>query len=126
LPTDWLATRSHALILNTNRTADGDERRLGATDGGGQIRRKGEPSGGGIFLHQLVETRLVDRHTADAAQARRRRGPWRSFGVEFAILEWVDWFNNRRILEPIGNMPPAEAEAEERYYAQSEEVALAA
>jgi putative transposase len=29
---------------------------------------------------------------------------------EFAKLEWVDWFNNRRLLEPIGNIPPAEAE----------------
>jgi len=49
-----------------------------------------------------------------------RRGPWRSFeAVEFATLEWVDWFNNRRLLEPIGNIPPAEAEA--RYYAQIEE-----
>ena len=38
--------------------------------------------------------------------------------VEFATLEWVDWFNNRRLLEPIGNIPPAEAE--ERYYAMTE------
>jgi len=54
-----------------------------------------------------------------------RRGPWRSFEqVEFATLEWVDWFNNRRLLEPIGNIPPAEAEA--RYYAQLDEPALAA
>lgn len=46
----------------------------------------------------------------------RRRGPWRSMeAVEYATLEWVDWFNNRRLLEPIGNIPPAEAEA--RYYA---------
>jgi hypothetical protein len=49
-----------------------------------------------------------------------RRGPWRSFeAVEFATLEWVDWFNSRRLLEPIGNIPPAEAEA--RYYAMLEE-----
>ena len=55
----------------------------------------------------------------------RRRGPWRSLeAVEFATLEWVDWFNNRRLLEPIGNIPPAEAEA--RYYAQIEVVAMAA
>ena len=55
----------------------------------------------------------------------RRRGPWRSLeAVEFATLEWVDWFNNRRLLEPIGNIPPAEAEA--RYYAQTEDVAMAA
>jgi transposase InsO family protein len=34
-----------------------------------------------------------------------RRGPWRSFdAVEYATLEWVDWFNNRRLLEPIGNI----------------------
>jgi putative transposase len=54
-----------------------------------------------------------------------RRGAWRSFeAVEFATLEWVDWFNTRRLLEPIGNVPPAEAEA--RYYAQAEVQALAA
>lgn len=46
----------------------------------------------------------------------RRRGPWRSMeAVEYAALEWVDWFNNRRLPEPIGNIPPDEAEA--RYYA---------
>ena len=46
------------------------------------------------------------------AELIHRRGPWRSFeAVEFATLEWVDWFNNRRLLEPIGNVPPAEAEA---------------
>jgi transposase InsO family protein len=55
----------------------------------------------------------------------RRRGPWRSLeAVEFATLEWLEWFNNRRLLEPIGNMPPAEAEA--RYYARIEEPAMAA
>lgn len=54
-----------------------------------------------------------------------RRGPWRSMeAVEFATLEWVDWFNNRRLLEPIGNIPPAEAEA--NYYAALEETAMAA
>ena len=53
----------------------------------------------------------------------RRCGPWRSLeAVEFATLEWVDWFNNRRLLEPIGNIPPAEAEA--RYYAQTDDVTL--
>ena len=48
----------------------------------------------------------------------RRHGPWRSLeAVEFATLEWVDWFNNRRLLEPIGYLPPAEYEA--RYYQQA-------
>ena len=41
-----------------------------------------------------------------------RRGPWRGVDdVEYETLEWVDWFNNRRLLEPIGNIPPAEFEA---------------
>jgi transposase InsO family protein len=41
-----------------------------------------------------------------------RRGPWRNLdAVEYATLEWVDWFNNRRLLGPIGNIPPAEFEA---------------
>jgi putative transposase len=59
------------------------------------------------------------------AEVIHRRGPWRSFeSVEFATLEWVDWFNNRRLLEPIGNVPPAEAEA--RYYMQLEAAPMAA
>ena len=59
------------------------------------------------------------------AEVIHRRGAWRSFeAVEFATLEWVDWFNHRRLLEPIGNIPPAEAEA--RYYAMPEEPAMAA
>lgn len=41
-----------------------------------------------------------------------------------ATLEWVDWFNHRRLLEPMGNIPPAEAE--ERYYAMLDEAAMAA
>jgi transposase InsO family protein len=41
----------------------------------------------------------------------RRRGPWRGLDeVEYATLEWVDWFNHRRLLEPIGYVPPAEFE----------------
>ena len=45
----------------------------------------------------------------------RQRGPWRCIEqVEFATLEWVDWFNNRRLLEPIGYVPPAELE--QMYY----------
>jgi putative transposase len=41
------------------------------------------------------------------AELIHRRAPWRSLeAVEFATLTWVDWFNNRRLLEPIGNIPP--------------------
>lgn len=48
----------------------------------------------------------------------RLKGPWRHLeAVEFATLEWVDWFNHRRLLEPIGDMPPAEYEA--RHYHQA-------
>ena len=48
----------------------------------------------------------------------RRKGPWRSLeAVEFATLAWVDWFNTRRLLGPIGDIPPAEFEAQ--YYAQA-------
>ncbi len=54
-----------------------------------------------------------------------KRGPWRTVDeVEYATLEWVDWFNNRRLLEPIGNIPPAELEM--AYYRQLEESAMVA
>jgi putative transposase len=49
----------------------------------------------------------------------RRRGPWRHLeDVEFATLEWVAWWNTRRLLEPIGYVPPAEFEA--AYYRRQE------
>jgi putative transposase len=47
-------------------------------------------------------------------------GPWRSLDeVEFATIEWVDWFNNRRFFEPIGYVPPVEFE--QMYYARQPE-----
>lgn len=53
----------------------------------------------------------------------RRNGPWRSLDqVEFATLDWVDWFNNERLFRPLGNIPPVEFE--ELYY-QKQEVAAA-
>jgi putative transposase len=55
----------------------------------------------------------------------RPRGPWKSFAVvEFATAEWVEWFNNRRLLGPIGNITPAEAE--ENYWRSLETPAIAA
>jgi putative transposase len=52
------------------------------------------------------------------AEVIRRKGPWRTLeAVEFATLKWVDWFNHRRLLEPIGYVPPAEYEAQ--YYEQA-------
>ena len=83
-----------------------------------------EPSVGSIgdsYDNALAET-VIGLFKAEVIH---RRGPWRSFeAVEFATLEWVDWFNNRRLLEPIGNIPPAEAEA--RFYAKSNELAMVA
>ncbi|MGH8244396.1 MAG: integrase core domain-containing protein, partial [Steroidobacteraceae bacterium] len=83
-----------------------------------------EPSVGSVgdsYDNALAETVIGLFKT----EVIRRRGPWRSLEtVEYATLEWVDWFNNRRLLEPIGNMPPAEAET--RYYARLEKPALAA
>jgi putative transposase len=83
-----------------------------------------EPSVGSVgdsYDNALAETVIGLFKT----EVIRRRGPWRhAEAVEFATLEWVDWFNHRRLLEPIGNIPPAEAEA--RYYAQIAGPAIAA
>jgi putative transposase len=83
-----------------------------------------EPSVGSVgdsYDNALAET-LIGLFKTEVV---RRRGPWRNLEtVEFATLGWVDWYNNRRLLEPIGNIPPADAE--ERYYAQLEAPAMAA
>lgn len=83
-----------------------------------------EPSVGSVgdsYDNALAET----VHGLYKAEVIHRRGPWRSFeAVEFATLEWVAWFNHRRLMGPIGNIPPAEAE--QRYYAALERPALVA
>lgn len=83
-----------------------------------------EPSVGSVgdsFDNALAET-ITGLYKAEVIH---RRGPARSFeAVEFATLEWVNWFNHRRLLEPIGNIPPAEAE--DRYYAMLEQPDMAA
>ena len=54
----------------------------------------------------------------------RPRGPWRNLDqVEYATLEYVDWFNHRRLLEPIGHIPPTEKEA--NYYREHTPAPLA-
>ncbi len=69
-------------------------------------------------MHVNMHCRAMDNALAETinglfkAEVIHRRGPSRSSeAVEYATLEWVDWFNNRRLLEPIGNIPPAEAGA---------------
>jgi len=70
-----------------------------------------EPSVGSVgdsYDNALAETVIGLFKT----EVIRKRGPWKNLeSVEFATLEWVDWFNHRRLLEPIGNVPPAEREA---------------
>ena len=70
-----------------------------------------EPSVGSVGSYDNALAESINAHYK--AEVIHRRGPWRTVeAVEFA---WVDWFNNRRLLEPVGNIPPAEAEA--NYYA---------
>ena len=83
-----------------------------------------EPSVGSVgdsYDNALAET----INGLPKAEVIHRRGSWRSFeAVEYATLEWVDWFNHRRLLEPIGNVPPAEAEP--RYYDMLDDAPMAA
>ena len=70
-----------------------------------------EPSVGSVgdsYDNALAET-IIGLYKTEVIE---RGGPWRRYeDVEMATLEWVDWFNTRRLLGPIGNIPPAEAEA---------------
>jgi transposase InsO family protein len=83
-----------------------------------------EPSVGSVgdsYDNALAET-VIGLYKTEVIN---RRGPWRSLeSVEFATLEWVDWFNNRRLLESIGHIPPAEYE--EAYYESQEEPVMVA
>jgi putative transposase len=82
-----------------------------------------EPSVGSVgdsYDNALAET-INGLYKAEVIHRRS----WKNLEtVELATLEWVDWFNNRRLLEPIGNIPPAEAEA--LYYAQLKELDMVA
>ncbi len=69
-----------------------------------------QPSVGSVgdsYDNALAET-IIGLYKSEVIH---RSGPWRNLeAVEYATLEWVDWFNHRRLLEPIGNVPPAERE----------------
>lgn len=72
-------------------------------------------SKGDSFDNALAET-IIGLYKTELI---RRRGPWKGLDdVEYATLEWVDWFNHRRLLEPIGYVPPAEFEA--AYWSQED------
>lgn len=78
-------------------------------------------SRGDSYDNALVETIIGLFKT----EVIRRRGPWRNLeDVEFATLGWVSWFNGRRLLEPIGYLPPAEYE--QAYYRRQDHPALVA
>jgi transposase InsO family protein len=83
-----------------------------------------EPSTGTVgdsYDNALAET-IIGLYKTEVIH---HRGPWKNLEeVEYATLEWVDWFNNRRLLEPIGNVPPAEFEMQ--YLQQQNESAIPA
>ena len=83
-----------------------------------------QPSVGSVgdsYDNALAET-IIGLYKAEVIH---RRGPWRHLeAVEYATLEWVDWFNHRRLLEPIGNVPPAEFEAS--YHQSTSQLPMAA
>ena len=83
-----------------------------------------QPSVGSVgdsYDNALAET-IIGLYKSEVIH---RRGPWRHLeAVEYATLEWVDWFNHRRLLEPIGNVPPAELET--AYYHSSGQLPMAA
>ncbi len=83
-----------------------------------------EPSVGSVgdsYDNALAET-IIGLYKTELIH---QRGPWRNIDdVEYATLEWVDWFNHRRLFQPIGYVPPAEFEI--AYYRHTEESAMAA
>lgn len=96
-------------------TGDGARRGRLAPSGRAPIAEAGiEPSvgrAGDAYDNALAET----INGLYKAEVIHRRAPWKTKeSVELATLEWVAWFNQHRLLEPIGNIPPAEAEA--NYY----------
>ncbi len=74
-------------------------------------------------LSQKQETPEHGQHGLYKTEVIRKKGPWKNLeAVEAATLEWVSWFNNKRLLEPLGYMPPAEFET--AYYNQLEDIAI--
>jgi transposase InsO family protein len=83
-----------------------------------------EPSVGSVgdsYDNALAET-IIGLYKTEVVEPR---APWKSFdAVEYAVAEWVEWFNNRRLLGSIGDIPPAEAE--DAYWKSLEHAAIAA
>ena len=110
-----------ALWARRPDTADPDQRLVHHSDAGGQylsirytnrLTEAGiEPSVGSVgdsYDNALAES-VIGLYKTELI---RQRGPWRDLDhLEYATLEYVDWFNHRRLLEPIGDILPAEREA---------------
>ena len=88
------------------------------------IEAGAQPSVGSVgdsYDNALAET-IIGLYKSEVIH---RRGPWQNLDVvEYATLEWVDWFNHRRLLEPMGNVPPAEFEVS--YYQSTGQLPIAA
>ena len=122
-----------ALWARRPDTADPDQRLVHHSDAGGQylsIRYTNrltvagiEPSVGSVgdsYDNALAES-VIGLYKTELIH---KRAPWKDLDqVEYATLEYVDWFNHRRLLEPIGHIPPAEKEA--NYHRQQKRVQLA-
>ena len=76
------------------------------------------PSGGPGSVGDFYDNALAEAiNGLYKTELVHRQGPWRNMqDLEMATLGWADWFNNRRLLGPIENIPPAEAE--QNFYAQ--------
>lgn len=141
----WRVSRTAhaAFVLDALEQAVHDRRPPSSKNGGGLVHHsdRGSQYLAIAYTERLAEAGLepsvgsvgdsYDNALAETvnglykAEVIWRRGPWRTMdAVEYATLEWVDWYNNRRLMEPIGHIPPAEAEA--NYYAATEQTAMAA
>ncbi len=68
-------------------------------------------------LNSALSARLHKSLAEQDSKLVHRRAPWKTReSVELATLEWVAWYNHHRLMEPLGYIPPAEAEA--NYYRQ--------
>ena len=122
-----------ALWARRPDTADPGRRLVHHSDAGGQylsIRYTNRLTGAGISPSVGSVGDSYDNALAESViglyktELIRPRGPWRNLDqVEYATLEYVDWFNHRRLLEPIGHIPPAEKEA--NYHREQNRVQLA-
>ncbi len=115
----------HANLRGATKTSKHRRQRLRRPPIHGGLKRRNQPGSIWEIAHSydnaLAKT-IIGLYKAEVIYAR---GPWRTHdAVEYSTLEWVDWFNHRRLLESIGNVPPAEYE--QAYYRLNESQPMAA